>query len=123
MANGAQGRGGMPWWKVLGNKFLTAMENAVLGQRLTEYHSGYRAYSADVLRAIPYHHNDDGFVFDQQIIVQLVQRGYEIREVPISVKYFDDMSSVDFRTSLDYGLRTLMVLARHLLTHRTERGA
>jgi glycosyltransferase involved in cell wall biosynthesis len=115
MARGAAGRGGMPWWKVLGNRFLTGAENLVLGQRLSEYHSGYRAYAAEVLRSIPYQDNDDGFVFDQQIIVQIIQQGYRIDEIPISVKYFPEMSSVNLRASIDYGLRTLWLLFRYLL--------
>lgn len=121
MTKGAAGRGGMPWWKVLGNKFLTWAENTILGQHLSEYHSGYRAFAAEVLRAVPYHQNNDGFVFDQQIIVQILRRGYRILEVPITAKYFDDMSSVNFRASVEYGLRTLGVLAKDLLS-RAERA-
>jgi glycosyltransferase involved in cell wall biosynthesis len=112
MLRGAVGRGGMPGWKVIGNRFLTLVENVALGQRLSEYHSGYRAFTAGVLRSIPYHRNNDGFVFDQEIIVQLVERGFRIKEVPVSSKYFDDMSSVNFKTSLEYGLRTLTLMGR-----------
>lgn len=112
MMNGAVSRGGMPWWKVLGNRFLTAVENLALRQSLSEYHSGYRAYSAELLRGISFEKNDDGFVFDQQIIVQVCRAGFRIQEVPVTAKYFEDMSSVSFGTSVEYGLRTLATIAR-----------
>ena len=81
-------RQGMPWWKYLGNKLLTAIENYVFGLNLSEYHTGYRAYSRDVLEHVEFERNSDDFVFDQEIIVQIVERAYRIAKVPVPVRYF-----------------------------------
>ena len=88
-------RGGMPLYKYVGNKILTRFENAVAGAELTEWHSGYRAYSVHALRTIPYHRNADGFNFDTQIIIQLIDRGKRIVEVPIPTYYGDEVCYVD----------------------------
>lgn len=106
-------RGGMPWWKFLGNRMLTILANARLGIKLTEYHSGFRAYSRSVLESLPLQENSDGFVFDTEIILQILQRGFRIAEVPIATRYFPEASSVGFRKSVTYGLAILKRLRRY----------
>jgi hypothetical protein len=113
--------GGMPRWKWVGNRLLTGIENRVFGVRLSEYHTGYRAFSADLLRSIPFLRNSDDFVFDQQIFAQVLARGARIVEVPIPTRYFGEASSVDFATSVRYGLSTLGVLARFAADRRRGR--
>jgi GT2 family glycosyltransferase len=110
-------RAGMPWWKRLGNRFLTATENRVLGLRLSEYHTGYRAYSRRFLEAIPFMENSNNFVFDTQVLIQAANFGFKIGEVPAIGKYHDDASSINLRTSTIYGLETLGALLRYVL-HR-----
>ncbi len=109
--------GGMPYWKFLANIVLTKFENAILGLRLTEYHSGFRAYSARALSSIPLNENSDNFVFDTEIIVQLKCGGFTIKEVPIKTRYFPEASSVGFFKSCQYGLSILGVMAKYLI-HR-----
>jgi len=110
-------KAGMPWWKRLGNRFLTASENRVLGLNLSEYHTGYRAYSRRFLEAIPFLENSNDFVFDTQVLVQAATFGFKIGEVPAIGRYHADASSVSFRTSTVYGLETLGALLRYVL-HR-----
>jgi Glycosyltransferase family 87/Glycosyl transferase family 2 len=110
-------KAGMPWWKRLGNRLLTGAENRVLGLRLSEYHTGYRAYSRRFLEAIPFLENSNDFVFDTQVLVQAATFGFKIGEVPAIGRYHADASSVSFRTSTVYGLKTLAALARYVL-HR-----
>jgi GT2 family glycosyltransferase len=110
-------KAGMPWWKRLGNRFLTASENRVLGLNLSEYHTGYRAYSRRFLEAIPFLENSNDFVFDTQVLIQAATFGFKIGEVPAIGKYHADASSVSFRTSTVYGLETLAALARYVI-HR-----
>src|SRR3954466_2653548 len=95
MERGAARRGGMPLYKYVGNRILTRFENAVVGMDLSEWHSGYRAYSVDALRKIPFETNSDGFDFDTQIIVQLHESGMRIAEVPIPTYYGDEISHVN----------------------------
>jgi SAM-dependent methyltransferase len=114
---------GMPRWKWLGNRLLTGIENRVFGVRLSEYHTGYRAFSADLLRSIPYLRNSDEFVFDQQIFAQVIARGARMVEVPIPTRYFREASSVGFATSVRYGVRTLAVLARFAIDRRRRTWA
>ena len=102
--------GGMPRWKWVGNRLLTGIENRAFGVRFSEYHTGYRAFSADFLRSIPFLRNSDDFVFDQEIFAQMLARGARVREIPIPTRYFHEASSVDFVTSLRYALKTLWVL-------------
>jgi glycosyltransferase involved in cell wall biosynthesis len=111
--------GGMPWWKFVGNKFLTTLENWALGLNLSEYHTGYRAYSRRVLEEIPYTLNSDKFVFDQEFLVQAAHMGFRIREVPVPTKYFPDASNASFTDSVVYGLSILFLLARFGL-HRAS---
>ncbi len=110
--------GGMPWWKYAANVGLTAVANWVLGLDLSEYHSGFRAYSRAVLESISFEHNSDNFVFDTEIIVQLKHAGFRIRETPIPTKYFKDASSIGWWASVNYGLSILGVLWRYGL-HRS----
>jgi glycosyltransferase involved in cell wall biosynthesis len=110
---------GMPWWKYISNRFLTRLENLVLGLRLSEYHTGYRAYSRQVLEELPFLLNSDKFVFDQEILVQAAQRRFRVKEVPVPTKYFPEASSAGFLDSTIYGLSILLLLARFLL-HRTS---
>ncbi|HZD02220.1 MAG TPA: glycosyltransferase family 2 protein [Actinomycetes bacterium] len=105
--------GGMPRWKFAANRFLTALENRVFGLELSEYHSGYRAYSRKLLEAIDYHVNSDDFVFDQELVSQVVLAGFRIGEIPVPTRYFTEASSVNFRRSVVYGLSTLRTLLRH----------
>ena len=110
--------GGMPRWKWLGNRLLTGIENRAFGVRFSEYHTGYRAFSADFLRSIPFLRNSDDFVFDQEIFAQMLARGARVQEIPIPTRYFHEASSVDFVTSLRYAFKTLFVLARYRLDRR-----
>lgn len=110
-------KGGMPYWKFAANIFLTKIENLILGLRLTEYHSGFRAYSSEVLEKIPLEENSDDFVFDTEIIVQLKVAGFEIKEIPIPTRYFPEASMISFRRSTVYGLSILAVMLKYIL-HR-----
>ncbi len=107
--------GGMPYWKYLANIFLTKVENLILGLKLTEYHSGFRAYSRQALEKINFLDNSDDFVFDTEIIIQLKLKGLIIQEVPISTRYFKDASMIGFKRSLVYGLSILKNLAQYIL--------
>lgn len=113
--------GGMPRWKWVGNRMLTGIENRVFGVELSEYHTGYRAFSADLLRSIPFLRNSDDFVFDQEIFAQVLARGARIVEIPIPTRYFHEASSVDFGTSVRYGVQTLGVLGRFAVDRRRGR--
>lgn len=109
--------GGMPLWKYVSNRFLTISENLVLGQHLSECHTGFRAYSRRLLETVPFLLNSDDFVFDTEMIVQAVAFGFRIGEIAVPTRYFEEASSVNFRRSVVYGLATLNVLRRFLL-HR-----
>jgi glycosyltransferase involved in cell wall biosynthesis len=110
--------GGMPRWKFLSNRFLTTIENRAFGLGLSEYHTGLRAYSRRLLETIPYGLSSDDFVFDQELIAQVVSAGdFQIGEIAVPTRYFEEASSVGFRRSVVYGLSTLRVVARFLL-HR-----
>ena len=111
--------GGMPRWKYVSNRFLTTVENVTFGLRLSEYHTGLRAYSRRLLERIPYHLNSDDFVFDQELVAQVVAAGMRRRigEIGVPTRYFEEASSVGFKRSVVYGLSTLRVVLRYLL-HR-----
>lgn len=109
--------GGMPLHKYVANRVLTLAQNILLGQKLSEYHSGYRAYSAEVLRHIAYHRNSDNFIFDNEVISQIFMAGYAIGEITCPTRYFDEASSIRFIASVRYGLGILRVSLQHLL-HR-----
>lgn len=100
-------QGGMPLWKYVANRFLTAFENLMLGVKLSEYHTGYRAFSRDVLTKLPLLENSDDFVFDNQMLAQCVHFGFRIGEVSCPTKYFEEASSINFRRSVKYGLGVL----------------
>jgi hypothetical protein len=110
-------KAGMPWWKRIGNRFLTGSENRILGLHLSEFHTGYRAYSRRFLQAIPFLENSNDFVFDTQVLIQAATFGFKIGEVPAIGKYHEDASSISFTTSTVYGLKTLAALLRYVL-HR-----
>jgi glycosyltransferase involved in cell wall biosynthesis len=100
-------RGGMPFYKYVANRFLTLAENLLLNHKLSEYHTGYRAFSRKVLEELPMNLNDDGFVFDNQMLAQIIWHGYRIGEVSCPTKYFNDASSISFGDSLVYGFGVL----------------
>jgi glycosyltransferase involved in cell wall biosynthesis len=103
--------GGMPFYKYVANRVLTLAENILLGAKLSEYHTGYRAFSRDVLLALPLAHNSDDFVFDNQILAEILWRGFRIGEVSCPTKYFAEASSIDFYRSLRYGFGCLETAA------------
>lgn len=109
--------GGMPWWKYLANRFLTAVENLALGQNLGDFHSGFRVYRRAVLETIPFERNSDDFVFDTQLLIQAIDCGFRLGEVPMPVRYFPGASSINFRRSVKYGLETLASVGEYWL-HR-----
>ena len=106
---------GMPWWKYLGNRVLTRLENVVFGLQLSEYHTGYRAYSRQVLETINFQVNSDGFIFDQEVIAQIVDARFRIQEYPVPVRYFPEASSASLPDSISYGLGILWLMFRYLL--------
>ena len=109
--------GGMPRWKYVSNRFLTTLENLAFGLHLSEYHTGFRAYSRSLLETIPYRLNSNDFVFDQELVAQAVATRMRIGEISVPTRYFKEASSVNFRRSVVYGLSTLRVIARFML-HR-----
>ncbi|OGD08776.1 hypothetical protein A2395_02845 [Candidatus Amesbacteria bacterium RIFOXYB1_FULL_47_9] len=109
-------KGGMPLYKYFSNRFLTLLENLVLGQNLSEYHTGFRAYSRQILSRLPFHRYSDDFVFDQQILLGAIAAGARIGEIPVPVRYFPEASSINFRHAAVYGLSILRDLTLHLLT-------
>lgn len=110
--------GGMPRYKYVANRALTLVQNVLVGQKLSEYHSGYRAFSREVLETIAYHDNSDDFVFDNQMLSQVLAAGFDIGEVTCPTRYFEEASSINFRRSVTYGLGVLRTSGRHFL-HRS----
>lgn len=100
-------KGGMPWWKYVANRFLTLAENLLLGAKLSEYHTGYRAFSRELIGQLPLEENSDDFVFDNQMLAQIFWFGHTVAEVSCPTKYFPEASSINFRRSLRYGLGCL----------------
>ena len=107
-------RGGMPYYKYVFNRMLTFTENILIGQNLSEYHTGYRAFSKEVLQSIKYMNNNDDFVFDNEMLSQVFMKNYEIAEITCPTKYFEDASSINFRRSATYGMGVLRVSFTHL---------
>lgn len=103
--------GGMPFYKYIANRFLTLIENLLLGHKLSEYHTGYRAFSREVLERLPLEKNSNDFVFDNQMIAQIIWFGYRIGELSCPTKYFEEASSINFRRSMVYGLGVLKTAA------------
>jgi len=110
-------RQGMPWWKYFGNRFLTGLENLVFGLKLSEYHTGYRAYRREALEAVNVEMNSDNFLFDQEIVAQFIESGLRISEVAVPARYFPEASSASFVQSSVYGLSILRLLFR-FIAHR-----
>jgi hypothetical protein len=107
----------MPRWKFVSNRFLTTLENLAFGLHLSEYHTGFRAYSRGLLETIPYRLNSNAFVFDQELVAQAVATHMRIGEIAVPTRYFQEASSVGFRRSVVYGVSTLRVILRFTL-HR-----
>ncbi|PIY79887.1 MAG: glycosyl transferase family 2 [Candidatus Pacebacteria bacterium CG_4_10_14_0_8_um_filter_43_12] len=108
--------GGMPLYKYLGNRFLTLVENFLLGQNLSEYHTGYRAFSKEMLEKLPFHKYSDDFVFDSQILFGAIANGARIDEIRVPVRYFQEASSINFFRSCIYGFSILRDLGLYLIT-------
>lgn len=108
-------KGGMPVYKYYFNRMLTFTQNLLISQKLSEYHTGYRAFSKEVLESINYHINSDDFVFDNQMLSQIFMAGFEIAEVTCPTKYFEEASSINFSRSVTYGMGVLNVSLRHFL--------
>ncbi|HEY0610485.1 MAG TPA: glycosyltransferase family 2 protein, partial [Chitinophaga sp.] len=106
-------KGGMPLYKYIFNRFLTLSQNLLINEKLSEYHTGYRAFSKEVLLGIRYMDNSDDFIFDNEMLSQIFMKGFEIGEVTCPTKYFDDASSINFKRSAIYGLGVLGVSLRH----------
>ena len=100
-------KGGMPKYKYISNRFLTWVQNLLINQKLSEYHSGYRAFSREVLETVNYHVNSDDFVFDNQMLAQIFMAGFEIAEITCPTKYFEEASSINLRRSIKYGMGVL----------------
>jgi glycosyltransferase involved in cell wall biosynthesis len=104
--------GGMPWWKYVSNRALTLCENVLLGAKLSEYHTGYRAFARSLLERLPFDQNDDDFVFDNQMLAQVLWLGCRIGEVTCPAKYMPEASSINFRRSVRYGFGCLVTAVR-----------
>jgi glycosyltransferase involved in cell wall biosynthesis len=108
-------KGGMPRYKYFFNRFLTFVQNILINEKVSEYHTGYRAFSRNVLESINYHANSDDFVFDNQMLSQILYAGFEIGEVSCPTKYFTEASSINFRRSTIYGIGVLQTSCKHFL--------
>jgi glycosyltransferase involved in cell wall biosynthesis len=106
---------GMPLYKYLSNRFLTILENVITGQNLSEWHTGYRAYSREVLEKIPYHENSNGFVFDSQFLIQAAYLKFKIGDLPVPCRYMREASSIDFTRGVVYGIGTIKEVFRFIL--------
>jgi glycosyltransferase involved in cell wall biosynthesis len=106
---------GMPVYKYISNRFLTIIENIILGQNLGDFHSGFRVYTREVLETINYHADSDDFVFDTEFLAQAVFFGFRIGDIPIPTRYFKEASSINFKRSVKYGIQTLYVMLKFLL--------
>ncbi|MGF7217039.1 glycosyltransferase involved in cell wall biosynthesis [Spirosoma lacussanchae] len=109
-------KGGMPMYKYIANRFLTFTQNLLMNQKLSEYHTGYRAFSGEVLRSLDFTHNSDDFIFDNEMIAQIFYKGFDIGEVTCPTKYFEEASSINFRRSSIYGLGVLRTSLFYMLT-------
>lgn len=111
-------KGGMPAYKYIANRFLTAIENILLGSKLSEFHTGYRAFARGVLEYLPYQNNSDNFVFDNEMLAQIIYFGYRVGEVSCPTKYFKEASSINLKDSLVYGIGVLLTALKFRL-HKT----
>ena len=110
--------GGMPRYKYIANRFLTAVENFIIQQKLSEYHTGYRAFSIKVLENLPLMENSDDFVFDNEMLLQTMYLGFSVGEVSCPAKYFDEASSISFRKSVTYGIGVLHTAMKYFFSKR-----
>ena len=117
LGNGAL-KGGMPYYKYIANRMLTLVQNLLSGNKLSEYHTGYRAYSSEVLKRIPFEQNSDDFIFDNEVLAQIMFSGYPIAEITCPTKYFPDASSINFTRSVKYGMGVLRVSVCHFLQRK-----
>ena len=108
-------KGGMPLYKYIANRFLTFFQNLLISYKLSEYHTGYRAFNRQVLEAIAFNSNSDDFVFDNQMLSQIIYAGFDIAEVTCPTKYFEEASSINLKRSMKYGLGVLAVSINHRL--------
>ena len=108
-------RGGMPMYKYIANRFLTLFQNIVINQKLSEYHTGFRAFSKEVLNSLALEHNSDDFIFDNQMLCQIFNKGYEIAEITCPTTYSSESSSINFQRSVTYGLGVLKVSIQYFL--------
>jgi glycosyltransferase involved in cell wall biosynthesis len=108
-------KGGMPWYKYIANRLLTLFQNVLMHQKLSEYHTGYRAFRKEVLEDIAFEKNSDDFIFDNQITAQVFYAGYEIAEVTCPTKYFEEASSINFKRSVKYGIGVIWVSFQYFL--------
>jgi glycosyltransferase involved in cell wall biosynthesis len=111
-------KGGMPLYKYIGNRLLTFFQNVMTGAKLSEYHTGYRAFSSDVLKNIDFMKNSDGFVFDNEILSQIIYAKYNIAEITCPTKYFKEASSINLRNGVRYSLGVLRVSIQHFLQQK-----
>jgi glycosyltransferase involved in cell wall biosynthesis len=109
-------KGGMPLYKYVANRLLTLFQNTMMNQKLSEYHTGYRAYDKEVLKKINYHQNSDDFIFDNEMVAQIFYSGFEIGEITCPTKYFEEASSINLKRSITYGLGVLKVSVLYFLT-------
>ena len=107
-------KGGMPMYKYIANRFLTMTQNLLINYKLSEYHTGYRGFSREVLQSIKFNNNSDDFIFDNEMLSQIIYKGFDIAEVTCPTKYFDEASSINFTRSTKYGLGVLGVSLNHL---------
>lgn len=114
LSNGAL-RGGMPWYKYVANRLLTLFQNVLMSQKLSEYHTGYRGFTKEVLQKVHYNLNSDDFIFDNQIVAQIFKEGFEIGEITCPTKYFPEASSINLKRSSIYGLGVLKVSIQYRL--------
>lgn len=110
-------RGGMPWIKYLANRLLTTIQNISLGQNLGDFHSGFRVFRREILESIRFEDNSDDFLFDGQFLIQCIERGFRLGDIPVPVRYFDEASSISYRRSVVYALGSLWWIVRYYL-HR-----
>lgn len=109
-------KGGMPMYKYIANRFLTLFQNILMNQKLSEYHTGYRAYSKEVLTSFDFNKNSNDFIFDNQFLAQIFYRGFEVAEITCPTKYFEEASSINFKRSLQYGLGVLKTSIEYFLS-------
>lgn len=108
-------KGGMPLYKYIANRIMTLIQNLLMGQKLSEYHTGYRAFKREVLESVNYHQNSDNYVFDNQILAQVLFNGYEVAEITCPTKYFQEASSINFFSSIIYGIGCMIVAMQYFL--------